>query len=483
MLKAKVSCKILCLEGRIMLKAKVSCFVVLVFLVSTFFVTFAHGETLKESGDGLPYSNLQIEARNVGGNNYVAEVTFTFPTSGYEIIYEDQVGFAGMVNPDGSTCMSIMAIVDKIVKPSGECLQVETKKTITYNLGELSPGIHKFTLKFNDGTPTVFKDLEIIKYENYLPTREQIDVRVSEYSKSETGSSNYKVLVQLTFPDNSYKVDYDNSLITNKIKNVDGTEYYSHIGTARIQKRNGAAATVMTTAKLEYDLKDLDPSASHQFVFSVDGIKCYRHILTPGKELVAIEEPVNESDSWSDYKPLMGQMEVDIGNDSKSNYTAYITLTYGSTGYRVLTEGEVGISKGVNPNGTILTTLNAIATPQRYNGPALTVITTELVKFNLGQLKPGQYQYVFADKVYKFEVPQQGGDKILYGDINDDGKVNSIDFAYYRCYLVRLAMPGEWSIRIPDVGDLDGNGVINSLDFGLLKKYLLGQIDKFPVQN
>lgn len=57
---------------------------------------------------------------------------------------------------------------------------------------------------------------------------------------------------------------------------------------------------------------------------------------------------------------------------------------------------------------------------------------------------------------------------ILYGDVNQDNKVNALDLAYYRMYLLGTIdfLPAE--------GDIDQNGDMNSIDFALLRKLLLG---------
>lgn len=63
--------------------------------------------------------------------------------------------------------------------------------------------------------------------------------------------------------------------------------------------------------------------------------------------------------------------------------------------------------------------------------------------------------------------------KILAGDVNGDGKVNSIDFAHYRMYL--LGMIKEFPVENDlEVADLNGDGKINSIDFANLRLYLLG---------
>lgn len=72
--------------------------------------------------------------------------------------------------------------------------------------------------------------------------------------------------------------------------------------------------------------------------------------------------------------------------------------------------------------------------------------------------------------------------EVLYGDVNADGKVDSIDFAYVRSYLTgkinQLPLPN--GIK---AGDVNGDGEVNSIDFALMRKYLLGKIQKFPVED
>jgi len=71
---------------------------------------------------------------------------------------------------------------------------------------------------------------------------------------------------------------------------------------------------------------------------------------------------------------------------------------------------------------------------------------------------------------------------ITLGDVNGDGEVNSIDFAYLKQYLLVMIkeFPAENGLKS---ADLDGNGSVNSIDYAYLKKYLLGIIDKFPASQ
>jgi len=68
----------------------------------------------------------------------------------------------------------------------------------------------------------------------------------------------------------------------------------------------------------------------------------------------------------------------------------------------------------------------------------------------------------------------------IYGDVNGDSVINSLDYAIMRSYLLETisTMPSKYWDK---AGDLNGDGKINSLDYAYLKKYLLGLIDKFPV--
>lgn len=75
------------------------------------------------------------------------------------------------------------------------------------------------------------------------------------------------------------------------------------------------------------------------------------------------------------------------------------------------------------------------------------------------------------------ELPSQ---QIKYGDLNDDGVINSIDVARLSKHILETDVlpPPLW---IP--ADLNGDGVINSIDYALLKRYILEIIVKFPVEQ
>ncbi len=76
-------------------------------------------------------------------------------------------------------------------------------------------------------------------------------------------------------------------------------------------------------------------------------------------------------------------------------------------------------------------------------------------------------------------TPTSSG-SIVYGDVNQDGAFNSIDFGFVRMYL--LGMKKETEIN-KVAGDVDANGALNAIDFGYMKQRLLRIISKFPAEN
>ncbi len=66
---------------------------------------------------------------------------------------------------------------------------------------------------------------------------------------------------------------------------------------------------------------------------------------------------------------------------------------------------------------------------------------------------------------------------IIYGDLNGDRNVNSLDFAMCRMVLLGAA---QLSDSQRQAADLNVDGSINSLDFAFFRQFLLGMIDKLP---
>ena len=71
-------------------------------------------------------------------------------------------------------------------------------------------------------------------------------------------------------------------------------------------------------------------------------------------------------------------------------------------------------------------------------------------------------------------------EKIIYGDLDGDGYITSVDYTLLKRYLLEIVK--EFPVK-KEAADLNGDGSINSLDLTLLKRYLLVYIDSFPVEK
>ncbi|HEX9060090.1 MAG TPA: dockerin type I repeat-containing protein [Clostridia bacterium] len=69
-------------------------------------------------------------------------------------------------------------------------------------------------------------------------------------------------------------------------------------------------------------------------------------------------------------------------------------------------------------------------------------------------------------------------ERIVYGDVNEDGNVNSRDYSLMSRYIIEgsAAPEPEWKTA----GDLNADGLIDRNDMNLLKDYLLKNIREFP---
>jgi hypothetical protein len=71
-----------------------------------------------------------------------------------------------------------------------------------------------------------------------------------------------------------------------------------------------------------------------------------------------------------------------------------------------------------------------------------------------------------------------GGSDIIQGDVNNDGSVNSIDFAHMRMALLGV----KGSVLTQDkflIADLNMDRNFDSIDLGMMRGYLLGKISRF----
>ncbi|TYQ18398.1 UNVERIFIED_CONTAM: dockerin type I repeat protein [Acetivibrio alkalicellulosi] len=78
------------------------------------------------------------------------------------------------------------------------------------------------------------------------------------------------------------------------------------------------------------------------------------------------------------------------------------------------------------------------------------------------------------------DISKVYGNSFTYGDINNDGKIDSTDRVLLRRYMLDII--DESAINI-QAADLNGDGNIDSIDYVLLNRYLLEIIDVFPVER
>lgn len=71
--------------------------------------------------------------------------------------------------------------------------------------------------------------------------------------------------------------------------------------------------------------------------------------------------------------------------------------------------------------------------------------------------------------------------KPTYGDLDDSGDINAIDFSLMKQYLLGSITKFPSADGLV-AADLDGNSAIDAIDYVLLKEYLLGKRTKFPVE-
>ncbi len=68
----------------------------------------------------------------------------------------------------------------------------------------------------------------------------------------------------------------------------------------------------------------------------------------------------------------------------------------------------------------------------------------------------------------------------LFGDLNGDNYVDSLDYAEMKMTLLGTADPSTVNMK---AADLNGDEAVNSLDLALMKKLLSGEIRTFPVET
>jgi glucuronoarabinoxylan endo-1,4-beta-xylanase len=178
-----------------------------------------------------------------------------------------------------------------------------------------------------------------------------------------------------------------------------------------------------------------------------------------------------------------GYVRVDATKNPNSNVYVSAYKGDGKVSIVVINKGTSSVSQKFNIQGATPSKVSSWVTTSSKNLATGSSINISGGSFT-AQL-PGQSVTTFvcdsgtAPTPTKTAPPTPTPDKVIVGDVNGDGSVNSIDFGYFRQYLLGMItdFPGENGLK---AADLDGNGSINSIDFGYFRQYLLGVITKFP---
>lgn len=68
----------------------------------------------------------------------------------------------------------------------------------------------------------------------------------------------------------------------------------------------------------------------------------------------------------------------------------------------------------------------------------------------------------------------------LYGDLNDDGVVNSLDISLLGRYILEIT---DGFVVPIEAADLNGDGIINTNDYTIMRRYIMEIITEFPVER
>ncbi len=150
-------------------------------------------------------------------------------------------------------------------------------------------------------------------------------------------------------------------------------------------------------------------------------------------------------------------LEVKLLSSDKSKITYDITLTKDG--------------KAIQPDGTVTV---KIPVPESLDGAKCRVYRVEENGKNTdmnAEFKDGFM--VFKTTHFSKYILTTDDLSVVYGDINGDGKINTVDLAMLRKYLAnRNPATGESSVSVGAGADVNGDGKINTVDLALLRKYL-----------
>ena len=195
-------------------------------------------------------------------------------------------------------------------------------------------------------------------------------------------------------------------------------------------------------------------------IYGYEGTEAERSAKHDGNTFVALDVKLADEESGIKVSGNIDEaaaLEVKLLTSDKSKITYDITLTKDG--------------KAIQPDGMVTV---KIPVPESLDGAKCRVYRVEENGKNTdmnAEFKDGFM--VFKTAHFSKYILTTDDLSVVYGDINGDGKINTVDLAMLRKYLAnRNPATGESSVSVGAGADVNGDGKINTVDLALLRKYL-----------
>ncbi len=181
------------------------------------------------------------------------------------------------------------------------------------------------------------------------------------------------------------------------------------------------------------------------------------------------------------------QMDYILGdNPANMSYVIGFGSNYPKHPHHRAASGYVGWSDWKSPAKNILTgaLVGGPDSSDRYTDETDKFTCSEVgIDYNAGLVgaMAGMVQFYcdIPQNTNPPVTPTPSNPSIKYGDINNDGEVNAIDFAFFRQYLLGIPTSG---LNIT-AADVNVDGQTNAIDFALMRQFLLGMIGSLPYKR
>lgn len=335
------------------------------------------------------YQRIGFSVDKGEDGNYMAALSFTFPDSGFRVIYKDEV--TKELPEKGDSCdMIIKGGNVQVERYMGPALTVITTRKITYNLGKINPGEYKFIIDIY-GIQREFSFEVKENEEKWVPY--QLKKEQVAYSVAQNNEGDYIVNVKMTFPSGGFRVDYTDEVTQISYESpVEGANI-GFKGFANVEEWTGGSPAVITTKELKYTIGKLAPG---KYRFTLNSYQ-----FTDDFDFEVSEE---QEDSWESYMPSPDDVSYTIKREDDGKYYIVFAVDFPTEGfYRVEYSDQLGVAAAVYPDGSTLISYKLAKSPQffRYKGEAQAIKTLYL-RYPLAG--PGRITFEFLGISYSFTV-------------------------------------------------------------------------------